>query len=71
MRASEAKRGVTWEPLLFRSAPGEEHEVFHRLSEGLAWPLQQDKTKGVWRVDDESIKNMQRPFRSGLTPFGY
>ncbi len=71
MRASEAKRGVAWEPLLFRSQPAEDHEVFHRLSEGLAWPLQHEKTKGVWRVDDERVKTLQRPFRGGLTPFGY
>ncbi|KAK4120507.1 hypothetical protein N657DRAFT_666108 [Parathielavia appendiculata] len=71
MRASEAKRGVAWEPLFFRSRPGEEHDVFHRLSEGLGWQLHYDKTKGVWRVDDHKVQNMQRPFRGDLTPYGY
>ncbi len=71
MRASEAKRGTAWEPLLFQSLLAEEHDVFHRLSKGLAWPLQQDKTKGVWRVDDDRVKKLQRPFRGSLTPFGY
>jgi len=71
MRASEATRGVVWEPLFFRSQPGEEHDVFHRLSEGLGWQLQHDKTKGVWKVDDGRVKSLQRPFRGALTPYGY
>ncbi|KAL2256792.1 hypothetical protein VTK26DRAFT_1118 [Humicola hyalothermophila] len=71
MRASEAARGVKWEPLLFRSGPGEEHHVFHRLSEDLGWPLHHEKTKGVWKVDDEGVRNLQRPFRAEVTPFGY
>ncbi|KAL2131351.1 hypothetical protein VTI74DRAFT_5240 [Chaetomium olivicolor] len=71
MRASEAMRGQTWEPLFFRSLHGEQHDVFHRLSEGLGWQLHHDKTKGVWKVDDERVKHMQRPFRAGMTPFGY
>ncbi|KAK4234769.1 protein kes1 [Achaetomium macrosporum] len=71
MRASEAKRGVAWEPLLFRSLPGESHEVFHRLSEGMGWQLHHERTNGVWKVDDGRVKNLQRPFRAGLTPFGY
>jgi hypothetical protein len=71
MRASEAKRGITWEPLFFRSRSSEEHDVFHRLSEGLGWQLHHDKTKGVWRVDDGRIQDLQRPFRGDLTPYGY
>ena len=71
MRASEAARGVAREPLLFRSRPGDEHEVFHRLAERLDWQLHADKTKGVWRVDDARLTNLRRPFRPGLTPLGY
>jgi hypothetical protein len=71
MRASEAVRGMTWEPLLFRSIDGDEHDVFHRLSEGLGWQLHHDKTKGVWKVDEARVKNLQRPFRAEATPFGY
>jgi hypothetical protein len=71
MRASEARRGVSWEPLLFRSVPGESHEVFHRLSEGMCWQLHHERTKGVWKVDDGRVKNLKRPFREGVTPFGY
>ncbi|KXX79870.1 Protein kes1 [Madurella mycetomatis] len=71
MRASEVARGKKWQPLLFRSGEGEAHEVFHKLSEGLGWQLQHERTKGVWRVDDGRVKNLQRPFRPGVTPLGY
>lgn len=71
MRAREAEKGIMWEPLLFKSRHGDEHNVFHRLAEGLGWQLHHDKTKGVWKVDDGKVKNLQRPFRAGLTPFGY
>jgi hypothetical protein len=71
MRASEAARGLTWEPLFFKSRHGDEHDLFHKLSEGLGWQLHHDKTKGVWKVDDERVKTLQRPFRGALTPFGY
>ncbi|KAK3988802.1 hypothetical protein QBC44DRAFT_96879 [Cladorrhinum sp. PSN332] len=69
MRTEEAARGETWEPLLFSSLDGEEHEVFHRLSEGTGWQLADEKTKGVWKVKD-GRENAQRPFRAGLTPLG-
>lgn len=71
MRASEAVTGLTWEPLLFTARRAEEHDVFHRLAEGTGWQLHHDKTKGVWRVDEGRVKNLQRPFRAGLTPLGY
>lgn len=71
MRASEAAGGKAWEPLLFRSVEGESHELFHRLSEGMGWQLQHEKTKGVWKVDEGQVRNLRRPFRAGITPFGY
>lgn len=70
MRADELAKGETWEPLLFRSSSGEDHEVFQKLSEGTAWQLADEKTKGVWRLK-EGRDNIQRPFRSGITPLGY
>ncbi|CAM1504946.1 Fc.00g025370.m01.CDS01 [Cosmosporella sp. VM-42] len=70
MRAERARRGENWEPLLFRKFPGEEHGVFHHLSSGFSWNLFDDKTEGVWRVDDELLGTLKRPFRDGLTPLG-
>ncbi|EGY21101.1 hypothetical protein VD0002_g4240 [Verticillium dahliae] len=71
MRAAEADEGRTWTPLLFRSAPGAKHDVFHRLAEGMeGWEhLYDDRTKGVWRVDEAALAT-QRPFRGELTPLG-
>ncbi|KAG7100846.1 Oxysterol-binding protein 4 like [Verticillium longisporum] len=71
MRAVEADEGRTWAPLLFRSAPGAKHDVFHRLAEGMeGWEhLYDERTKGVWRVDEAALKT-QRPFRGELTPLG-
>lgn len=79
MRADEKKQqqhgggGSEWAPLFFQSKEGRHHDVFHKLAQGTSWRLHDDKTKGVWRVDDTKIAGsgrMQRPFRGGLTPFG-
>ncbi|KAM0497455.1 hypothetical protein ACHAPB_006758 [Verticillium nonalfalfae] len=71
MRAAEADEGRTWAPLLFKSAPGAKHDVFHRLAEGMeGWEhLYDERTKGVWRVDEAALTT-QRPFRGELTPLG-
>lgn len=73
MRAEEAQTGRAWEPLFFRRRDGAEHAAFHELARGTAWKLHDDKTKGVWRVDDDKIAagRVQRPFREGVTPLGY
>lgn len=80
MRADEKARGEAWAPLLFTSsssgnsggAGSDAREVFHRLAAGTSWEgkLCDDKTKGVWRVDDAKVASTQRPFRGGLTPLG-
>lgn len=72
MRAEEKTNGETWEPLLFGSKDGADHDVFHRLAKGTSWEkqLSSEKTKGVWRVKDEKAKSAQRPFRGELTPLG-
>lgn len=75
MRAQEAAAGEVWTPLLFRSEGHDGSDTFHRLAAGVTGTgaglkLHDDRTKGVWRVDDEKIKNLQRPFRAGLTPWG-
>lgn len=58
-----------WRPLFFRNFDGRKHDVFHELAEGTDWKLHDDRTKGVWRVDDDMI-GAQRPFRPGTTPMG-
>ena len=70
MRRREAAAGAKWEPLFFRSLAGAEHDVFHRLAEGTTWPLCDEKTKGVWRVREDVVDGVKRPFRGELTPHG-
>lgn len=70
MRAREAAKGHEWEPLFFSSFHGQHHQTFHRLAKGTDWELEDGKTKGVWRIDDARLRNLQRPFRGGLTPLG-
>ncbi|KAL2157246.1 hypothetical protein VTH06DRAFT_6286 [Thermothelomyces fergusii] len=71
MRATEAARGVVWEPLFFRSHPPRHHRVFHRLARGLDWPLHAEETRGVWRLDHGRLERIRRPFRGDVTPLGY
>ncbi|OAA68271.1 oxysterol-binding protein [Niveomyces insectorum RCEF 264] len=80
MRAQEAAAGTDWSPLLFRSSSSnsiDSHpdskaalETFRQLAAGTGWQLHDDRTKGVWRVDEAKLKTLQRPFRGKLTPLG-
>ncbi|KAH8169629.1 oxysterol-binding protein [Sarocladium implicatum] len=71
MRARERARGKAWKPLFFKSLKGEEHDVFWKLTEGFGeWKLEEERTKGVWRVDENKLKVAERPFRRELTPDG-
>ena len=70
MRAREAGEGAKWEPLLFRSVSADEHAKFHELAEGTGMKLWDDRTKGVWRVDEERVRGRQMPLRGELTPLG-
>ena len=79
MRAQEAASGENWTPLFFKTEGHNGSETFHRLVASLAGAagrnthqlqLHDDRTKGVWRVDVDKIKNIQRPLRGGLTPLG-
>lgn len=70
MRVQEASEGKTWTPLLFKSIPGEDHQVFHDLAEGTGWKLQDSRTKGVWRIADGLKPDEMRPFHGAATPVG-
>ncbi|KUI55413.1 Protein kes1 [Cytospora mali] len=70
MRDNEKKNGETWEPLLFTRKDGDRHEIFHQLAKGTDWKLFEEKTKGVWKVDDLRISRTMRPFRGEYTPLG-
>ncbi|KAF7557316.1 hypothetical protein G7Z17_g817 [Cylindrodendrum hubeiense] len=70
MRVKEKQEGTQWEPLLFDSVPGNQHEAYHRLTENTGYNLMDSETKGVWRIKDEHAASVQKPFRGSLTPLG-
>lgn len=71
MRVAEKEEGRKWEPLLFRStSTGEEHARFHKLAEGTGMKLGEERTKGVWKVNEEKVMTRQMPFRGAVTPLG-
>lgn len=70
MRKEEKRRGDTWEPLLFKNTPGDQYSLFSKLTEGLDVDLEDHLTKGVWRIDDEKLDSLQKPYRQGSCPSG-
>lgn len=69
MRAAEKENKVTWQPLLFAPLQGA-YEVFERLGSAVGWDLKADRTKGVWKVQQERVSSFNRPFHPGMTPLG-
>ncbi|KAL1851100.1 hypothetical protein Daus18300_012647 [Diaporthe australafricana] len=70
MRSEEKKKGLEWEPLLFSQLQGG-YEIFDRLASATKWELEADKTKGVWKVNSEKVRELKHPFRPGISPFGH
>ncbi|KAI9152301.1 Protein kes1 [Paramyrothecium foliicola] len=69
MRVGEKQEGRTWEPLLFKSIPGDEHTVFHRLAVGGDQLLGEAETKGVWRLKNENpVADCDKPLRYDHQP---
>ncbi|KAF4990315.1 hypothetical protein FGRMN_8544 [Fusarium graminum] len=58
-RREEKTQGKTWQPSLFKSSSGDEHGVFHQLAKGTKWELHDVETRGVWRLDEESLEHMR------------
>lgn len=69
MRRKENDEGSVWEPFLF-STLGGNYPLFEKLGSAVGWKLEDEKTKGVWKVDSEKARKAERPFRIGLTPLG-
>ncbi|KAI8711279.1 hypothetical protein NCS52_01503800 [Fusarium sp. LHS14.1] len=69
MRKEEAARGENWIPLFFKSLRGDSHQVFQHLTKGLEWNLADAQTKGVWKIDDRLLDEIQKPYRGRGTPW--
>ncbi|KAF5615862.1 oxysterol-binding protein [Fusarium sp. NRRL 25303] len=63
LREQEKDRGEEWRPLLFQSHPGASHQVFQDLTRGTQWTLSDIRTKGVWRLDNNLLAGLQKPYR--------
>lgn len=70
MRVNEKKEGTVWEPLLFSPLQGS-YEAFDRLASVTKCKLEAEKTKGVWKVNRDKVKDLKHPFRAGMTPLGH
>ena len=68
MRKHEAAEGITWQPKFFSSVPDD--PLFHQLADAAGWKLQAERTKGVWRFDEEKARNATKPYHGDMTPFG-
>jgi oxysterol-binding protein-related protein 9/10/11 len=68
MRRQEEERGDEWEPLFFESLEGCRHMAFHKLAKDTSWKLNDDKTKGVWKIKEGCVQATKRPYRGELTP---
>ncbi len=66
-RTVEERSGAKWEPLFFQKLEGK-NELFEKLGSATSWPLEQERTEGVWVVNEQKVQKMKRPFRPGLTP---
>jgi hypothetical protein len=58
-----------WRSLYF-DAKDEWYPTFDKLAQGTGLELNKEKTKGVWRINKEKAKKVERPFHGGLTPTG-
>ncbi|KAF3914919.1 hypothetical protein ABW20_dc0108076 [Dactylellina cionopaga] len=68
MRKKELAENGRWEPKFFSNV--DEDPIFEKLSSGLNWKLQPDRTKGIWKFDQKKADLAIKPFHGGLTPLG-
>lgn len=57
-----------WKSLFFTKERG--HPAAESLLAKIGQPLDEAKTCGVWRLKPDSVSNLDRPWRDGLTPQG-
>ncbi|OAP64975.1 hypothetical protein AYL99_00947 [Fonsecaea erecta] len=69
MRKKEKAEARGWDALFF-SQMEDQYTLFHDLTSNVHWPLQPERTKGVWKFDHEKAREASSPYRNGLTPLG-
>ncbi|KAF2799020.1 Oxysterol-binding protein [Melanomma pulvis-pyrius CBS 109.77] len=68
MRKLEKERGVEWKPLFFRRQEGD--ALFEKLSEVDKGGFTVGRAGGIWKVDQDAIKDAQKPYHEDLAPTG-
>jgi hypothetical protein len=68
MRKEEKGRGVEWKTVFFRRQ--ENDSLFEKLSEVDNTGFTVDYTSGIWKIDQDAIKNTRKPYHGDLTPTG-
>jgi hypothetical protein len=68
MRKEEKERGVEWKTVFFRRQ--ENDPLFEKLSEVDNTGFTVDYTSGIWKIDQDAIKNTRKPYHGDLTPTG-
>lgn len=68
MRRKEVAESITWEPKFFSAF--KDDPLFDKLASNTGWQLRPERTKGVWKFDEEKAKQAAKPYHGDLTPFG-
>lgn len=68
MRRKEAAEDIKWEPKFFSSTEGD--PVFRKLAAVTGRQLHADRTKGVWRFDQEKAEKAMKLYHGDITLSG-
>ncbi|MCJ1352631.1 MAG: hypothetical protein MMC33_002615 [Icmadophila ericetorum] len=71
LRRKEAANGTPWQPLFFSPLQGN-YPLFDGLASAVGWPLEKERTKGVWKVNREKAEHAEKlkPYHGIVTPMG-
>jgi hypothetical protein len=68
MRKEEKERGVEWKAVFFRRQ--ESDALFEKLSAVDNTGFIIDRTGGIWKIDQDAIKDRKKPYHGNLVPTG-
>jgi hypothetical protein len=72
MRKEEKAEKKEWQSLLFsNNLSPDDYEVFHILGKKGKETLDAEQTLGVWKINNNILKGLRKPFRPGVTHLGY
>lgn len=66
---AELNRDTVWEPLFFTSTTENQND-FEKVASATDRQLYPERTKGIWKFDQEKADQATRPYRIDITPCG-